>query len=208
MNESKRVSRRRFITIAAGAAATLPLASLMSALPAHASDLPQLAEDDAQAAALGYRHDATTVDTGKFPKRTGDAGATQFCDNCQLYQAAEDGWGGCAILRQLGDELAEVLTGERLRQRCVDAQALRDLVPCGAGAQHDHRDFDISPATAKLAQEHLAVLDRQHQVDDHQIRQLDLALCERRPDVGGSDDAVPILREHDFEHVTKRRIVI
>ena len=96
MNESKRVSRRRFITIAAGAAATLPLASLMSALPASASDLPQLAEDDAQAAALGYRHDAATVDTGKFPKRAGDAGATQFCNNCQLYQGGDE-WGPCSI---------------------------------------------------------------------------------------------------------------
>ena len=98
MNDSKRVSRRRFITIAAGAAATLPLASLMSALPANASDMPKLAEDDPQAAALGYKHDATAVDTAKFPKRAGDAGATQFCNNCQLFQAgADDEWGPCSI---------------------------------------------------------------------------------------------------------------
>ena len=96
MNGSKRVSRRLFISIAAGAAATLPLASLMSALPAHAGDMPKLAEDDPQASALGYKHDASAVDTGKFPKRAGDAGATQFCHNCQLFQGGDE-WGPCSI---------------------------------------------------------------------------------------------------------------
>ena len=96
MKGPEKVSRRRFITIAAGAAATLPLASLMSALPAQASDLPHLTEDDPQGSALGYKHDATQVDTTKFPKRAGDAGATQFCDNCQLYQGGDE-WGPCSI---------------------------------------------------------------------------------------------------------------
>ena len=42
------------------------------------------------------QYDATTVDTAKFPKRAGDAGATQFCDNCQLYQGGDE-WGPCSI---------------------------------------------------------------------------------------------------------------
>lgn len=97
MNGPKNPSRRRFMTIAAGAAATVPLASLMSALPARAGDLPQLSEDDAQAKALGYKHDASAVDVTKFPKRSGDAGSTQFCHNCQLYQGGDAEWGPCSI---------------------------------------------------------------------------------------------------------------
>jgi hypothetical protein len=97
MKRPENPSRRRFITIAAGAAATVPLASLMSALPARAADLPHLSEDDAQAAALGYKHDATQVDTSKFPKRAGEAGADQFCHNCQLFQGGDAEWGPCSI---------------------------------------------------------------------------------------------------------------
>ena len=89
--------RRRFITVAATAAAAVPLASLLRALPAHADDMPKLSEDDAQAKALGYKHDASAVDTTKFAKRAGDAGATQFCDNCQLYQGGDAEWGPCSI---------------------------------------------------------------------------------------------------------------
>ena len=43
-------------------------------------------------------HDATQVDVAKYPRRAGEAGSKQFCDNCKLYQAgSEEGWGGCAI---------------------------------------------------------------------------------------------------------------
>jgi hypothetical protein len=41
-----------------------------------------VAEGDAQAAALGYKADATKVDKTKFPKYA----AGQQCGNCALYQ--------------------------------------------------------------------------------------------------------------------------
>lgn len=47
-------------------------------------------ENDPQAKKLGYRHDAQKVDTRAFPKRGGDRGARQFCDNCALF-AGEPG---------------------------------------------------------------------------------------------------------------------
>ena len=41
---------------------------------------------------------AAQVDTAKYPKRAGEAGAKQFCYNCNLYNAAgEEGWGPCQI---------------------------------------------------------------------------------------------------------------
>jgi hypothetical protein len=54
----------------------------------------RLEESDAQAQALGYRHDTTKVDKTKFAKHA----AEQNCANCQLFQAkANDAWGGCPI---------------------------------------------------------------------------------------------------------------
>lgn len=48
--------------------------------------LPALGESHPVATALGYRHDATKVDTAKFPKRAGAEGEKQFCYNCSLLQ--------------------------------------------------------------------------------------------------------------------------
>lgn len=57
-------------------------------------------EDDPVAASLGYKHEASAVDTSKFPKRAGAEGAQQFCHNCQFYTARGDsGWGDCSIIR-------------------------------------------------------------------------------------------------------------
>ena len=76
-------------------AATLPLAALPALLRA---DDHRLEEDAPTAKALGYRHDATTVDTEQFRRRAGEAGANQFCHNCVLYQAgSEEGWGACGV---------------------------------------------------------------------------------------------------------------
>jgi len=58
----------------------------------------KLEENDPTAMALGYLHDASAVDTEKFPRRAGDAGAEMFCDTCALYTGAEgEEWGPCAI---------------------------------------------------------------------------------------------------------------
>ena len=53
-----------------------------------------VSESDAQAAALGYKADATKVDKTKFPKYAAD----QMCTNCVLYQGkAADAAGGCPL---------------------------------------------------------------------------------------------------------------
>ena len=63
-----------------------------------AANPPELQESDPIAVALGYKKDAATVDTTKYPKRAGAVGATQFCSNCALYSAGADGLGGCTAI--------------------------------------------------------------------------------------------------------------
>jgi len=79
-------TRRTFLmTLAAGAAALAPSAQAQAA---------RLDEKDQQAVALGYVHDASKVDSKKFPKYAGG----QVCTNCALYQGkATDPWGGCPL---------------------------------------------------------------------------------------------------------------
>jgi len=89
-----KIARRDFIhaTLAVGAA--VPLGAIPIVLKA---DNHRISEDDATAKAMGYKHDASQVDVAKYPRRAGDAGSQQFCHNCQLYEAGDDGWGACAI---------------------------------------------------------------------------------------------------------------
>lgn len=89
-----KIARRDFIKTTLAAGTVIPLGAIPIVLKA---DNHRLSEDDPMAQRMGYLHDATQVDVSKFPRRAGEAGSQQFCDNCQLYQAAEDGWGGCAI---------------------------------------------------------------------------------------------------------------
>jgi len=63
-----------------------------------------LDENDPQAIALGFKHDATKVDTVKYPKRKSPEGDKQFCKNCILLTKSginlpgKDGeWGSCSI---------------------------------------------------------------------------------------------------------------
>lgn len=93
-----KLSRRRFLAIGAGVAVAVPLSAVVGSLKAYAQDSDHLAEDNPQAMALGYKNDATQVDTAKYPKRAGDAGAKQFCHSCNLYKGAEgEEWGPCQI---------------------------------------------------------------------------------------------------------------
>lgn len=63
---------------------------MLASRPAAAqSALPKVDEADPVAQALGFKLDATTVDTTKYPKRAGDAGAKQFCSSCSLYQGKD-----------------------------------------------------------------------------------------------------------------------
>ena len=77
------LTRRRLL---AGLVA-VPAAPLMF-MPAMANE--RLSEDDPQARALNYRHDASAVDHPDY--REG-----QTCANCQLYTDADAAeWGPCA----------------------------------------------------------------------------------------------------------------
>jgi hypothetical protein len=69
-------NRRRFVMTIPAAAFALATARTASAQAA------KLEETDPQAVALGYRHDATTVDAKKFPAYA----AGHNCANCQLFQ--------------------------------------------------------------------------------------------------------------------------
>ncbi len=92
MSESNN-SRRRFIKIAVLGAATAPLLGGLAMVPA-AANLPALTEDDATAAALGYKSDTTKIDAAKYPNHKAD----QNCLNCNLHAAAQaDGLLPCSI---------------------------------------------------------------------------------------------------------------
>ncbi|MGK0269416.1 MAG: hypothetical protein ACI88H_000047 [Cocleimonas sp.] len=81
-----------------GLSAVAAASILAPQLAVAESELPKLTEDDPMAMGLGYKNDATTVDTTKYPKRAGDAGAKQWCDNCSLYTGDKDAeWGKCSI---------------------------------------------------------------------------------------------------------------
>ncbi len=81
-----KTTRRQFIIYSAAG-----LASLSLAQQANAQAL--IAESDPQAAALGYKALATTVDKAKFAKYADG----QNCSNCTLYQMKSPESGGCAI---------------------------------------------------------------------------------------------------------------
>ena len=66
------------------------------ALHAHAQAkaLPHLAENDPQAAALGYRHDAKKVDAKKFANYK----LGQDCDDCSQWEGKKaEAWAACKI---------------------------------------------------------------------------------------------------------------
>jgi hypothetical protein len=80
-------TRRRFILT------VLPATALAVGARATSAQAARLAENDPQAIALGYQHDATKVDAKKFPRYA----AGQICANCQLYQGkASEEWAPCS----------------------------------------------------------------------------------------------------------------
>jgi len=94
----KTSSRRKFLTRAAQGVALIPLLSMTEEVVWAAE---KITLDNPMALALGYVHDASTVDVAKFPKRAGAEGAKQFCDNCSQYKTTEEGWGTCTIFPNL-----------------------------------------------------------------------------------------------------------
>lgn len=82
-------TRRQFVL------STIPAAALVLAGGRTAFSQPaRLDEKDPQAIGLSYKHDATKVDTKKFPQVAGNN-----CANCLLYQAKPtDPWGPCGAV--------------------------------------------------------------------------------------------------------------
>lgn len=79
------LTRRRLLGLGAAALA-VPAAPLLFR-PALADE--RLSEDDPQAKALNYRHDATTVEHADYQEG-------QTCADCQLYTDADAAdWGPC-----------------------------------------------------------------------------------------------------------------
>jgi High potential iron-sulfur protein len=105
-------NRRSFLTTLSVIAAAPVVCRVNRSTAAWAEDLkpgslPALEESNPVATALGYRHDATKVDTAKFPKRAGAEGEKQFCHNCSLLPergfsvAGQQGeFGKCSLFPQ------------------------------------------------------------------------------------------------------------
>lgn len=87
MKSEKRINRRNFLKLGVTAGGS---ALALSAIPINLIAGDDVAEDEPLAQAMGYVADASKVDTAKFPKRAGDAGAKQFCNNCALFAGEAD----------------------------------------------------------------------------------------------------------------------
>ena len=96
MKSNVKVARRTFLRNTLVASSAIPLAGIPIILKANNEKAD---ESDPMSVALGYRHDATSVDTKKYPNRATPEGKKQVCHNCKLYQAGADGWGGCSIFQ-------------------------------------------------------------------------------------------------------------
>jgi hypothetical protein len=87
MKNANMINRRKFLKLGVQAGGG---ALALSAIPVQLLADDKVSPDEALAQAMGYTTDATTVDTTKFPKRAGEAGANQFCHNCALFAGAAD----------------------------------------------------------------------------------------------------------------------
>lgn len=87
MNSKNLISRRNFLKFGMTAGGS---ALALSAIPINLVAGDEVTEDEPLAQAMGYVVDASKVDTAKFPKRAGEAGAKQFCNNCALYAGEAD----------------------------------------------------------------------------------------------------------------------
>lgn len=73
--------------------ALLGTSALATTKLAFSQQAVKIEESDPQAAALGYKDDATKVDKAKFPKYA----PGQVCLNCQLYVGTQPPTAPCAI---------------------------------------------------------------------------------------------------------------
>ena len=94
------LSRRMLCQHLLRAAALWPC--LLLARGVHAASDELIDEESALARTLGYRHDAEQVDTTAFPKRAGEQGSRQFCDNCALFAGdSGDPEAPCSIFQNM-----------------------------------------------------------------------------------------------------------
>jgi len=95
--KDKVIGRRGFLKMGVKAGGSV---LALSAIPIHLLAQDKVTEDEALAQAMGYVLDATKTDTAKFPKRAGEAGAKQFCNNCALFAGAADAeFAPCSIFQ-------------------------------------------------------------------------------------------------------------
>ena len=86
---SKMMDRRGFGRTCAGFA----VAAVVAPVAAGAADLPMVDEADAQAKALGYHADASTIDKAKFANFVDGS----LCAHCVLFQGAAAPTGPCGL---------------------------------------------------------------------------------------------------------------
>ena len=97
MKKNKVMDRRGFLKMGMKAGGGM---LALSAIPIQLLADDKVTEDEALAQAMGYKLDASSVDTARFPKRAGDTGATQFCYNCALYAGETDAeFAPCSIFQ-------------------------------------------------------------------------------------------------------------
>ena len=87
MNKKQTIDRRGFLKLGIQTGGGM---LALSAIPVQLAAQDTVAESEPLAQAMGYVTDATKVDTTKFPKRAGEAGASQFCHSCALYSGEAD----------------------------------------------------------------------------------------------------------------------
>jgi High potential iron-sulfur protein len=86
--------RRRWLRLGSLAAIAVAEPAAFAQAPKPGAQPKRVDENEQQALALGYKHDAAKVDKAKFKNFQ----AGQLCSNCNLFKGkADDAWGPCDI---------------------------------------------------------------------------------------------------------------